>query len=342
MKLYSGFVRAAGGIESVPGHNRCPAMMTGYVMEMHQIRYFLAACETLNFSRAAERCDVSVPSLTRGIHGLEEELGGDLFRRERHLTHLTDLGRLMQQHLATAHDATEAARREAERFANVETRLKLGVAATMPARHLVAYLKALRAAAPELDLQIWEANCEELTDALLRGEIDVAISTAPSYGEKLRPVPLFRERFFISFAPGHRFEAMNSVPMREFEGEPYVKRLHCEFPSNFAKLKVAKPYHGVRVRYAGEREDWVQAMVSAGLGMAVMPEFLPLLPGIEMRLVVEPEVYRQISLVTVSGRRHTKAVEQMVRTAVDFDWTLLQPKSDTPRPPANRPKADTK
>lgn len=316
-------------------------MMTGSVMEMHQIRYFLAACETLNFTRAAERCDVSVPSLTRAIHGLEEELGGDLFHRERHLTHLTDLGRLMQQHLTAARDATEAARREAERFVNVETRIKLGVAATMPARHLVGYLKALRAAAPELDLQIWEANCEELTDALMRGEIDVAISTAPSYDEKLRPISLFRERYFIAFPPGHRFESMNSVPMREFEGEPYVKRLHCEFPSNFAKLQVAKPYHSVRVCYAGEREDWVQAMVSAGLGATVMPEFLPILPGIEMRLVVEPEVHREISLVTVAGRRHTKAIEQTVRTAVDFDWTLSDSKADTERPAAGRKKADT-
>lgn len=64
-------------------------------MELHQIRCFLTACETLNFTRAAEKLDVSVPSLTGAIHALEEEFGGQLFRRERHLTYLTDLGRLM-------------------------------------------------------------------------------------------------------------------------------------------------------------------------------------------------------------------------------------------------------
>jgi DNA-binding transcriptional LysR family regulator len=60
-------------------------------MQMNQIRYFVAMCETLNFTRAAEKCNVSQPALTRGIQALEAEFGGFLFRRERGATHLTDL-----------------------------------------------------------------------------------------------------------------------------------------------------------------------------------------------------------------------------------------------------------
>jgi LysR family transcriptional regulator, hydrogen peroxide-inducible genes activator len=236
-------------------------------------------------------------------------MGGQLFRRERHLTHPTDLGRLMQQHLSVARAATDAAQRDAARSGDADASLKLGVVATMPARHLVGYLRALRAAAPELELHIWEANCEELGDALVDGKLDIAIMTLPEYSDPLRPMGPFRERYHVAFARGHRYARMNAVPMREFEVEPYVKRLHCELPSNFAKLAVAKPYQTVRVRYVGERKDWVQAMVSAGLGMTVMPEFLPILPGIEMRLVVEPEVHRQISLVTVVGQPHSRPVD---------------------------------
>ena len=64
-------------------------------MELQQMRYFLAAARELNFTRAATKCNVSQPSLTRAIGLLETELGGDLFRRERSLTHLTDLGQRM-------------------------------------------------------------------------------------------------------------------------------------------------------------------------------------------------------------------------------------------------------
>jgi hypothetical protein len=70
-------------------------------MELHQIRYFLKAGETLNFTRVAEQCGVSVPLLSRGIKQLEEELGGQFFRRERRLTHLTNFSRFMFAHFGT-------------------------------------------------------------------------------------------------------------------------------------------------------------------------------------------------------------------------------------------------
>ena len=71
-------------------------------MEMHQVRYFLAVAQELNFSRAAEKCNVSQPSLSRAIQQLEGELGGPLFHRERHLTHLTDLGEMVREQVLLA------------------------------------------------------------------------------------------------------------------------------------------------------------------------------------------------------------------------------------------------
>jgi len=290
-------------------------------MEMNQIRYFIKAGETLNFTRAAEQCGVSVPSLSRGIRQLEEELGGQLFRRERHLTHLTDLGRLMLEHFSIMSRAADAAKRDAKDYASlVGARLKLGVFASIGADVLTGYLTTLRDQARELELHIWEANCEELEGALLGGEIDIALTSSPDLDERIRMTPLFREAFYISFAPGHRFGQMNAVPMRELGGEDYVKRLHCEFPSNLARLGVAKPYKAVNVRYVGEREDWIQSLVRAGLGCAVMPENLPLLPGLEIRPLVDPEVFRQISLATVAGRPHSPPVAAAVAAAQRYCW----------------------
>jgi LysR family hydrogen peroxide-inducible transcriptional activator len=67
-------------------------------MEMHQIRYFLALSEELNFTRAARRCGVTQPSLTNAIRALERELGGPVFHRKPRIE-LTELGRAVWPYL---------------------------------------------------------------------------------------------------------------------------------------------------------------------------------------------------------------------------------------------------
>src|SRR5215475_9803653 len=79
-------------------------------MEMHQVRYFLAAVSELNFTKAADKCNVSQPSLTRAIKQLEGELGGDLFRRERPQAQLTELGQRMLPLLKQCYDSALGAR----------------------------------------------------------------------------------------------------------------------------------------------------------------------------------------------------------------------------------------
>src|ERR1700749_1048984 len=98
-------------------------------MELHQIRYFLALARSLNFTRAAEQCNVTQPALTKAVQKLELELGGVLIHRERQLTQLTDLGKLVLPLVERAYAATESVRISAEEFRRKEIApLKLALA----------------------------------------------------------------------------------------------------------------------------------------------------------------------------------------------------------------------
>src|SRR3546814_8391350 len=77
---------------------------------MHQIRYFLAVSETLNLTKAAERCNVTQPALSRAIKTLETELGGEVLRRERALSHLTELGQRMLPMLRQCYESALTAK----------------------------------------------------------------------------------------------------------------------------------------------------------------------------------------------------------------------------------------
>ena len=85
-------------------------------MELHQIKYFLAVARERNFTRAAQACNVSQPSLTRAIKKLESDLGGLLFERKVRGSELTERGRLVLQPLASAYLAVSEAVDHARRF----------------------------------------------------------------------------------------------------------------------------------------------------------------------------------------------------------------------------------
>src|SRR5215469_17920618 len=110
-------------------------------MELYQIRYFVALCETLNFARAAERCGVTSPSLTRAVQKLEHELGGVLIRRERRLTHLTELGRLVRPMLEEVLAHAENTRTAAHRFLKAASKpLRLGIIPSVGPVRLAPFL----------------------------------------------------------------------------------------------------------------------------------------------------------------------------------------------------------
>ena len=290
-------------------------------MELHQIRYFLSVCQTLNFTRASERCNVSQPSLTRAIKNLEDELGGALFRRERRLTHLTELGQLMRPHLQQVYDSTLAAKDEAEKFGSLEKApLRVGIMCTISPVRLVRLIALVQERIPNLELSLREAKGADLVAEMMEGKMDVAILGLPGYPDRLNATPLYTERYVVAFPPGHRFEQLNAIPMSEMSNENYLQRVNCEFSANFGSIGVDRPYSGLNIRYRSEREEWIQAMVLAGLGCAFMPEYMPLFPGLKTRVLIEPEVKRDIKIVTVAGREFTPATRMFVQLARSYDW----------------------
>lgn len=289
-------------------------------MEMHQVRYFVALCETLNFTKAAEHCGVAQPSLTRAIQKLEEELGGPLFSRERGLTHLTDLGRLMRSHLEAVYEASEAARLEAQSFRKMEKgAIRLGAMCTIGPSRLIGFLKRFRREVPSVTVTIHDAPGHETVKKLLEGEVDAALVALPNLPDRLDAIPLFRERYVVAFCPGHRFEDMDVVPLKELDKEDYLSRVNCEYPAHFDSLGIPDPAD-VNVCYESEREDWIQALIQAGLGCAVMPEYLATSTGITIRPLVEPEISRELVLATVAGRRFSPSLRAFISMARRHDW----------------------
>ena len=148
-------------------------------MELYQIRYFVALCETLNFARAAERCTVSQPSLTRAVQKLEQELGGLLIRRARRLTHLTELGKLVRPMLEEVLSHTERTKTAANwHLSGKKAVLRLGIMPSIGPVRLAPFLVRFAAECVGVELTLVEAPIPRLNDLLLRSNLDVSDASA--------------------------------------------------------------------------------------------------------------------------------------------------------------------
>jgi DNA-binding transcriptional LysR family regulator len=291
-------------------------------MEMHQVRYFLALCEELNFTRAAERCNVAQPSLTRAIKQLEEELGGTLFHRERANTHLSELGRTLKPYLEQVYRRAEDAKREAHEFLRLQkTPLRLGLMCTIAPTYLLDLVAEVRTRHPGIELQIIDAAAPQLQEQLIGGRIDVAIYALPALeiDQRLHHLALYREQFKIVLEPKHRLAAQAAVRVKDLDGERYLWRVNCEMGQAADEIFDAQGVGGQTV-YQSERDDWILAMAAAGLGYAFMPSLSVDHPGVIALPLIEPEIWREVALVTVRGRPHSPGVGALMQEAMRLPW----------------------
>ena len=286
-------------------------------MEMQQIRYFLAMARVLNFTRAAEECDVTQPSLTRAIQKLESEFGGQLFRRERSHTHLTDLGRQMLPHLDRTFEAAQAAIQFAKAIERAGVvPLALGVDAAIESDTLDRILEELADCLPGFELS--SGPPDDLIEAAMNGALDLVVVELPDdTPDRLDVWPLFDHSYHMVTRADHPLAGGGMPPLLSVREESWIDHEG----NGCARLKTLAASHGfvpiVRHRAIGMAQ--VKQLVVSGLGSAFIPR-----PRDDERLCAftfaDVEVRRDVVLGAVAGRKRSIAADAFVRASRARSW----------------------
>jgi len=294
-------------------------------MEMHQIRYFLSAARTLNFTRAAEECAVSQPSLTRAIQTLEAELGGELFQRERSLTHLTDLGAKMLPLVQQCYESAVAAKSLASALkSGGVTPLKVALSSSINILILLPQLHELSRSFPGMELKFFRGGPAELAEYLKKGKADLGVA-GPLTGEweRFDRWTLFKEPFVIAVNEGHRLANRGRVAMRELEGEIIVRRTHCEC---LDELDALIGEHGLSdlKRHDASSEADVVGLLSANMGVSFVPSSADLPKYVRRLHIEEANLERQVSVYGVAGRPRAPIAGTFLKMLRAADWSVYR------------------
>ncbi|MEI9887108.1 MAG: LysR family transcriptional regulator [Rhizomicrobium sp.] len=291
-------------------------------MEMHQVRYFLAVCKTLNFTKAAEECNVAQPSLTRAVQKLEEELGGALFHRERANTHLTELGRLMLPHLEQTHAAAQAAKSLATSVKKGEVApLRLAVDSSVAMQPVIDILASLRRSIEGIELTLGAGTRQSVIDDALGGDFDLVVaSQAGEPPDRMRSWLLFREQCQVVVPADHKLAKLDCVTLDQLDGEAMIERIDCCLHLGFSEACRALNVRP-EIRHRAASEEQLQQMVLAGFGCGISPPTIALADGLVGVPFVGGGAEREVVLATVVGRRFSVAADAFVKVARARNWS---------------------
>ena len=291
-------------------------------MEMHQVRYFLAAVSELNFTKAAEKCNVSQPSLTRAIKQLEAELGGDLFRRERPQAQLTDLGQRMLPLLKQCYDSAVGARSLASAIKGGEVgSLRLALSQTVGLDLLTRYFSELTRLFAGLEMTLLRGTAVDVVELLKKGDAELAIAgTIEEAWDRLDKWPLFTERFELLVNSQHPLAQRPQIGIEELRGQKFVQRKYCEDAAHMNALLCSRSIESERGHDVATDED-LRVLVEADFGIALAPRSMQTPADLMKVPVSEIALSRTVYVYGVAGRQRTAVAGAMLKMLRAADWS---------------------
>jgi len=286
-----------------------------------ELRYIVALAQEQHFGRAAERCNVSQPTLSIAVKKLEDELGATLFERGKQGVLVTPLGArivaMAGEVLQRTAEIKDVAAADADQL---DGPLALGTLPTIGPYLLPQFIPLLHEMAGGLPLYVEEATQPTLATKLRNGDLDAILITAPFSEPDIVTQPLFEEAFVVLVPARHRLAGKSLITATDLEasevllldeGHAFREQVLTAFPHLRAQ-------DAPRGSMTGSTLETLRHMVASGLGLTILPQSAAHTPLYAANLLVakafaEPVPKRTLALAwRVSFPRH-KAIDVLRR-----------------------------
>lgn len=299
-------------------------------MNLKQLEYFVSVAENLNFTKAAGKCYISQTAMTLQIRALEENIGVPLFIRDKHHVELTSAGQVyleeVREILRRSSEAVRLARSAAEGSSGA---LCVGFIRGYEQSGFPEFIRRFHESCPNISLSFLRDNMSALYTALEDGSCDVAFNMSPY----VQSAPQLRHRFLKScpiiavLYPGHPLAERKTLRYRDLKGEDFIIMQPEGRADEEAEEVVICFNRGGFVPRIVHREREVQTlllMVSAALGITILPEYAVPRFGISASLAPVPLVREDGSAETLNFEVSWK--RENTNPALEKLLALVKPK----------------
>jgi LysR family hydrogen peroxide-inducible transcriptional activator len=289
-------------------------------MNLRALQYFVKLADLRHFSKAADACFVSQPTLSTQIKKLEDELGVQLVERSPKNIMLTPIGEEIAARARLVLRDVEQIYAAARRSGNpAEGVIRIGLFPTLAPYYLPHVVPALRRKYPSLRLQLAEEKTEDLLRMLRQGELDAALLALPINDEGLAMTTLFEEPFVLALPADHSLAKRSRVTMDDLNGSELLllEEGHCLREHALEVCALAGAHE--RADFHATSMETLRQMVAADVGITLMP-VLAIKPPIAatenilIRKFAEPVPSRTIALVWRGSSALSSFLEELAGT----------------------------
>jgi LysR family hydrogen peroxide-inducible transcriptional activator len=285
-------------------------------MELHQLRYVVAVADTGNFTRAAERCHVTQPSLSQQILNLEREVGHKLFHRLGRKAVLTEAGTVFLERARRILIEVENASKELGDSPALGRRITVGAVQTVMPYLVIPLLAQCRETLPNLTIGVREGFRRDLVAAVVEGDLDLAIVPLPFEDPRVAVEPLLTEPLLLVVGNNHPFATRPEISFTDLVNETFISMgsgsTIAEQIRDFFGGHNIKPNVGFRCAQVGT----LKLLLSLGLGISFLPQMTQQEDDRDsltyLRLAGEAQPTRELVVIRHLQRYQSRGAEQFL------------------------------
>jgi LysR family hydrogen peroxide-inducible transcriptional activator len=242
-------------------------------MELQQLRYFSSVADLSNFTRAAEHCNVSQPSLSQQIINLEKELGHKLFHRLGRKAVLTEAGTTFLDRTRKILFELDNASRELTDSPSLGRLINVGAIQTLAPYILPEVIELCRGKYPNLHIVIQEDFRSSLVHGVLEGELDLALVSLPVKDDiRLDILPLIKEPLLLVVGKIHPLAKKAKVTAADLINETFVMMGTASSLTQQVKSFCGDHHFEPKISHRCSQVPTVKALVARGVGVSVLPQ----------------------------------------------------------------------
>ncbi|WP_299252318.1 hydrogen peroxide-inducible genes activator [uncultured Lacinutrix sp.] len=243
-------------------------------MTITQLTYVLAVAEQQNFTKAAEKCFVTQPTLSMQIQKLEDQLDILIFDRSKKPIELTGVGRkIVSQARNIVNESYRIQDIVDQQKGFIGGEFKLGIIPTVMPTLLPMFLKTFIKKYPKVKLKIEELTTEEIITRINEGHLDAAIAATPLENESIKERVLYFEPFMAYIPKSHRLSSKKTISTDDLDIEDMLllEDGHCfrDGVINLCRAFKAQNEDSFQIE-SGSIETLIK-LSNEGLGMTLLP-----------------------------------------------------------------------